>query len=329
MTSEITATRPESPTTEGMTWIPGGMFQMGSDEHYPEEAPAHGVTVSGFWIDTLEVTNQQFSRFVEETGHLTVAERPLDPADFPGAPPENLVPGSMVFTPPPGPVDLRHLNQWWTWTPGACWDRPEGPDSTVDERRDHPVVHLAHEDAAAYAAWVGARLPTEAEWENAARGGLEGAVFTWGDEAQPGGRIMANTWDGPDFPWRSTGESGWLRTSPVGSFPANGYGLVDMAGNVWEWTDDWWTSGHPDDPEKRGCVPVNPQGGDVAGSYDLAQPQFRVPRKVIKGGSHLCADSYCLRYRPAARRPQMVDTGMSHIGFRCVWPPTSSITENG
>ena len=179
-------------------------------------------------------------------------------------------------------------------------------------------MHVAHEDARAFADWAGLDLPTEAEWEYAARGGLDGATFTWGDEAHPDGRIMANTWDGPDFPWRSTKESGYTRTSPVGSFPANGFGLYDMAGNVWEWTDDWWTSRHPDDAASPCCVPANPRGGDVEQSYDPRQPQFRVGRKVIKGGSHLCADSYCLRYRPAARRPQMVDTGMSHVGFRCV-----------
>ena len=280
--------------------IPGGEFAMGSDEHYPEEAPVHRVRVDPFSIDRHEVTNARFADFVEATGYATVAERPLDPADFPGAPPENLVPGSLVFTPTPGPVDLRHVSQWWTWTPGACWRTPEGPGSSVEERWEHPVVHVAHEDAAAYACWTGARLPTEAEWELAARGGLQQATFTWGDEARPGGRIMANTWDGPDFPWRSTGESGFPRTAPVGSFPPNGFGLYDMAGNVWEWTDDWW-------------------GGDRAASLDPAQPQFEVPRKVVKGGSHLCADSYCLRYRPAARRPQMIDTGMSHVGFRCAW----------
>jgi formylglycine-generating enzyme required for sulfatase activity len=291
---------------------------MGSDAHYPEEAPSHRVRVDGFVIDVFEVTNEQFGAFVAATGYVTVAERPLDPADYPGAPRENLVPGSLVFTPTPGPVDLRHISQWWTWMPGACWKRPEGPGSSVGDRLDHPVVHVAHEDAVAYATWAGAGLPTEAEWEYAARGGLERAVFPWGDAARPGGRIMANTWDGPDFPWRSTGESGWSRTSPVGRFPANGFGLYDMAGNVWEWTDDWWTDRHPDDAASPCCVPANPRGGDEDQSHDPAQPQFRIARKVIKGGSHLCADSYCLRYRPAARRPQMVDTGMSHLGFRCV-----------
>ncbi|MEU7862687.1 SUMF1/EgtB/PvdO family nonheme iron enzyme [Nonomuraea sp. NPDC049141] len=180
--------------------------------------------------------------FVAATGYVTVAERPLDPADFPGAPPENLVPGSMVFVPTRGPVDLRHLSLWWRWTPGACWHFPEGTGSSVDDRLDHPVVHVAYEDAAAYATWVGAVLPAEAQWEYAARGGLEGASFAWGDEPRPGGRIMANTWDGADFPWRSTGESGWSGTAPVGSFPQNGYGLFDMAGNVWEWTSDCRTA---------------------------------------------------------------------------------------
>ena len=299
--------------------LAGGEFAMGSDEHYAEEAPVHRVRVDPFAIDRFEVTNLRFAEFVDATGYVTVAERPLDPADFPGAPRENLVAGSLVFTPTPGPVDLRHLSQWWSWTPGACWCAPEGPGSTAEDRWEHPVVHVASEDAAAYAAWLGARLPTEAEWEFAARGGLEQAAFTWGDVARPGGRIMANTWDGLDFPWRSTGESGFLRTAPVGSFPPNGFGLHDMAGNVWEWTDDWW-AGHPEGSDRSCCVPVNPRGGDREASLDPAQPQFRVPRKVIKGGSHLCADSYCLRYRPAARRPQMVDTGMSHVGFRCAWP---------
>jgi formylglycine-generating enzyme required for sulfatase activity len=233
----------------------------------------------------------------------------------------------MVFTPTRGPVNLRHLSQWWRWVPGASWRHPEGVRAGIDARLDHPVVHIAHEEAAAYAAWAGATLPTEAQWEYAARGGLEEAAFTWGDEPRPGGRIMANTWDGPDFPWRSTGESGWLRTAPVGSFPPNGYGLFDMAGNVWEWTDDWWTSGHPANAATGCCVPQDPRPGDAVASRDPAQPQFPVPRKVVKGGSHLCADTYCLRYRPAARRPQPVDTGMSHLGFRCVWTEPSPKTE--
>ncbi|WP_084557776.1 formylglycine-generating enzyme family protein [Hamadaea tsunoensis] len=297
--------------------LPGGTFVMGSDRHYPEEAPAHRVSVDGFAIDRYAVTNERFAAFVTATGYVTVAERPLDPAQFPGAPPENLVPGSMVFTPTRGPVDLRHLNQWWTWRPGASWRHPRGPRSGIDKLGEHPVVHIAYEDAASFARWAGAALPTEAQWEYAARGGLDGADFTWGDEPRPGGRIMANTWDGPDFPWRSTGESGWIRTAPVGSFPPNGYGLFDMAGNVWEWTADWWTDQHP--VADSCCAPANPRGGTAAASLDRRQPQFSVPRKVVKGGSHLCADSYCLRYRPAARRPQMIDTGMSHVGFRCVW----------
>lgn len=308
-----------SATDETRIELPGGRFLMGSDEHYPEEAPTHQVEVDPFTIEVYAVTARRFGEFVADTGYVTVAERPLDPADFPGAPPENLVPGSLVFMPTPGPVDLRHISQWWHWTPGASWRHPEGPGSDVADREDHPVVHVAHEDAAAFASWAGGRLPTEAEWEFAARGGLDGAPFSWGDQAHPEGPPMANTWDGLDFPWRSTGESGFLRTAPVGSFPPNGFGLFDMAGNVWEWTDDWWTSQHPEDADKPCCVPNNPRGGDLDDSYDPAQPQFRIPRKVIKGGSHLCADTYCLRYRPAARRPQMIDTGMGHAGFRVAY----------
>jgi len=290
---------------------------MGSDAHYPEEAPAHRVHVDGFRIDRFEVTNADFAAFVDATGYLTVAERPLDPVDYPDAPAENLVPGSLVFTPTPGPVDLRHLSQWWTWVPGASWRHPEGPRSNVGDRTDHPVVHIAHEDALAYATWIGAELPTEAEWECAARGGLDGADYTWGDEKRPGGAVLANIWDGPDFPWRQT-PGGYQSTSPVGSFAPNGFGLHDMAGNVWEWTDDWYTTTRHSEPSPSCCIPHNPRGGDQAGSYDPAQRQFPIPRKVLKGGSHLCADTYCLRYRPAARRPQMIDTGMSHTGFRCV-----------
>jgi formylglycine-generating enzyme len=225
------------------------------------------------------------------------------------------VPGSLVFTGTPGPVDLRHLQQWWAWVPGACWRRPEGGPSNIEERADHPVVHVAYDDAEAYTEWAGRALPTEAEWEFAARGGLDGAEFTWGAEPRPGGRIMANIWNG-DFPWRNTLDDGFARTSPVGSFPPNGYGLHDTAGNVWEWTTAWYTTRHADARESSCCVPSNPIGGTREGSLDPAQPQFPIPRKVIKGGSHLCADSYCMRYRPAARRPQMIDTGTSHLGFR-------------
>ena len=288
---------------------------MGSDAHYPEEAPARLVAVDEFWIDRFQVTNRQFAEFVDDTGYVTVGERPLDPADFPDAPPENLIPGSLVFTMTRGPVDLRHLSQWWTWTPGASWRHPEGVASTIDGRGDEPLVHVAHEDAEAFARWAGKSLPTEAEWEVAARGGLEGATYTWGDQPENGQRL-ANYWHG-DFPWRYT--DGYGQRMPVGSYPANGYGLHDMAGNVWEWTSDWYLErqtameGH-----EPCCVPSNPKGGKAEDSYDPAQPQFPIPRKVIKGGSYLCADTYCLRYRPAARRPHMIDTGMSHIGFRCV-----------
>jgi formylglycine-generating enzyme len=301
--------------TSDMVEISGGTFRMGSDVHYPEEGPVHQVQVHAFSIEPRQVTNSRFAEFVATTGYLTVAERPLDPAEFPGAPTENLQPGSLVFTGTPGPVDLRHISQWWTWTPGASWRHPGGPESTLDGRGDHPVVHVAFEDAEAYAAWAGKALPTEAEWEFAARGGLDGAAYTWGEEPEPSGKRFANFWHG-EFPWRA--EAGYGGTTPVGSFPPNGYGLHDMAGNVWDWTTDWYSSRHPEHEEKPCCVPMNPQGGSLEQSYDSAQPQFRVPRKVIKGGSFACADSYCMRYRPAARRPQMIDTGTSHIGFRCV-----------
>jgi sulfatase modifying factor 1 len=297
--------------------ILGGGFRMGSAVHYPEEAPVHRVEVDGFTMNPTTVTNEQYAAFVDATGYVTVAERPLDPADYPGAPSENLVPGSLVFTMTSGPVDLRHINQWWSWTPGACWRHPEGPRSGIDDRADHPVVHVAFEDAEAYAAWAGEALPTEAQWEYAARGGLEDKAFVWGDEAVPNGAYLANFWQG-EFPWRNTGADGFVGTASVGSFPPNDYGLFDMAGNVWEWTIDWYADHHPADVDKPCCVPTNPRGPEIAASYDPAQPQFAIPRRVIKGGSFLCADEYCQRYRPAARRPQMVDTGMSHLGFRTI-----------
>jgi formylglycine-generating enzyme required for sulfatase activity len=307
-----TTTQDPAATTE-MAWIPGGAFRMGSNAHYREEAPAREVAVDGFWIDRFQVTNAQFSQFAHDTDYVTVAERPLDPADFPGAPAENLVPGSLVFTMTRGPVDLRHLNQWWTWTPGACWKQPEGPGSSIADRDEEPVVHVSYEDAETFARWAGKELPTEAQWERAARGGLDGATYVWGDEPERQDERLANFWHG-DFPWRHL--DGYGARSPVGSYPANGYGLYDMAGNVWDWTSDWY-AGHQARGDRPCCVPNEPIGAREHDSYDPAQPQFLVPRKVIKGGSYLCADSYCMRYRPAARRPQMVDTGMSHIGFRC------------
>ncbi|HKJ57147.1 MAG TPA: formylglycine-generating enzyme family protein [Nitriliruptoraceae bacterium] len=303
-----------APAGSDLVTIPAGEFTMGDDRGQPEERPAHRVVVSGFAIERHPVTNAQFAAFVADTGYVTVAQRPLDPAEFPGAPIENLQPGSMVFTPTPGPVDLRHLNQWWTWLPGASWAAPDGPDSAWQDRSDHPVVHVAHEDAQAYAAWIGRSLPTEAQWERAARAGHDGRHFGWGDEPTPAGVRQAKYWEGA-FPWRNEASDGFERTAPVGTYPPNDWGLVDMAGNVWEWTQDWYA----DDHDSGGCcVPRDPRGPAVEGSYDRRQPQFRIPRKVIKGGSFLCADEYCQRYRPGARRPQMVDTGMSHIGFRCV-----------
>jgi len=306
-----------------MVWIPGGSFKMGSNDHYPEEAPVHEVSVDGFWMDKHQVTNAQFAHFAKETGYLTLAERAPDPALFPGAPPENLVPGSLVFHMTQGPVDLSQIFHWWDWKPGASWRRPEGPGSNVRKRQRDPVVHIAYEDAAAYADWAGKTLPTEAEWEFAARGGLEEKEFVWGDEHIPDGKPMANTWQG-EFPWQNLVEDGFEGRAPVGSFAPNGYGLYDMAGNAWDWTEDWWSAVHPEDPDKPCCVPSNPRGGDVDQSYDPAAPQFRVPRKVVKGGSYLCAPNYCLRYRPSARRPQMVDTSMSHISFRCVSRPETN-----
>jgi len=301
-----------------MVWVPGGVFLMGSDDFYPEERPTRRVSVDGFWMDTHLVTATAFRRFVRETNYVTVAERPLDPATYPGADPDLLVPGSAVFRPTTGPVDLSDNRNWWTYVPGASWKRPAGPGSTINGRDHHPVVHIAYEDAEAYAAWVGKQLPTEAEWEFAARGGLVGATFAWGDEHFPDGRPMANTWQG-EFPWQNLQLDGFVGTSPVGAFPPNGYGLYDTTGNVWEWTTDWYAAAQADNAEHACCVPHNPRITDREGSYAQPdEPGAQIPRKVIKGGSHLCAPNYCLRYRPAARQPQMIDTSMSHLGFRCI-----------
>jgi formylglycine-generating enzyme required for sulfatase activity len=300
-----------------MARVPGGTFSMGSDDFYPEERPVHPVSVDGFWIDTHPVTNAEFRRFWKATGHVTVAERPLDPADYPDADPDLLVPGSLVFRPPPAPVQLDDARIWWHYVPGTCWRHPEGPGSTLNGRDRHPVVHVAYDDAAAYAAWAGKDLPTEAEWEYAARGGLAGAVFPWGDEPTRKGKLMANTWQG-QFPWENLVLDGFERTSPVGSFPPNGYGLFDVVGNVWEWTVDWFTPSHTEPVRSPCCAPRNPRITSTDAAYVAGQPGANIPRRVIKGGSHLCAPNYCLRYRPAARQGETIDTSTSHLGFRCI-----------
>lgn len=342
-----------------MVRIPGGAFRMGSDEFYSEERPAHWAMVGGFWMDAHPVTNAEFREFVDATGYLTVAERPPDPAAYPGADPALLVPGSLVFRRPPHPVGLHDYRAWWEYVPGANWWHPEGAGSDLEGREQHPVVHIAYEDAAAYAAWAGKELPTEAEWEFAARGGLEGALYAWGDEFSPGGRLMANTWQG-EFPWQNLALDGFEGTSPVGSFPANGFGLFDVTGNVWEWTTDPYIPSHhhalahtdhrapspmahhtpsraptaagraserrpgatgkrrQDPPTEPCCAPRDRRVRKPAGVVAAGQSGAPFPRRVIKGGSHLCAPSYCLRYRPAARQGETVDTSASHLGFRCV-----------
>ncbi|MGL6042375.1 MAG: formylglycine-generating enzyme family protein [Sandaracinobacteroides sp.] len=313
---EKPAGRGRSPL--GMLWIPGGRFRMGSDVHYAEEAPAHDVDVSGFWMDRAPVTNREFAAFVESSGHVTVAQVPPRAEDYPGALPEMLRAASMLFTPPDGPVRLNDWSQWWSWTFGADWRHPLGPDSSIEALMDHPVVHVAHADARAYADWAGKALATEAEWERAAWGGTSGHEFAWGDELEPAGRHMANVFQG-QFPHLNSMADGYDRTSPVGSFPPNAFGLVDMIGNVWEWTNDWYAPRHEGiTPDKPCCVPADPRGSAIDSSYDPAMPDIRIPRKVLKGGSHLCTPDYCRRYRPAARHAQTVDTSMSHIGFRCV-----------
>jgi formylglycine-generating enzyme required for sulfatase activity len=302
-------TAPGRPPAKDMVWIPGGTFTMGSNDHYAEEAPTRKVVVEGFWIDRAPVTNLQFTRFVKETGYVTLAEKAPNAEDYPGAKPELLVAASTVFSPPPHRVPLDDAYRWWTYVPGADWRHPQGPASSLHGLERHPVVHVAFEDAEAYAHWARKELPTEAEWEYAARGGLEGAEFAWGDELTPKGRHMANTWQG-EFPLENLRSDGFERTSPVGSFPPNGYGLVDVCGNVWEWTIDWY---RPHGDVETGCC--SPDARDA--SRDPNDPAG-IPRRVMKGGSHLCAPNYCRRYRPAARMAQAVDTSTSHLGFRCV-----------
>jgi sulfatase modifying factor 1 len=309
---------PESARHADMVWLPGGTFRMGSDKHYAEEAPVHSVTVGAFWIDRTPVTNRQFREFVRATGHVTFAEIAPDARDYPGALPNMLSAGSLVFSPPKHPVDdMRNWSQWWTFKFGADWRRPYGPRSSLSGLNDHPVVHVAYSDALAYAKWAGKELPTEAEWEFAARAGVDGAEFAWGDEFTPGGKAMANTWQGA-FPRENLKLDGYERTSPVTAFTPNGYGIYDMIGNVWEWTGDWYSPGYEAEAQKACCIPINPRGGREEASYDPCQPEIKIPRKVLKGGSHLCAPNYCRRYRPAARHPEPVDTSTSHVGFRCV-----------
>jgi formylglycine-generating enzyme required for sulfatase activity len=292
---------------DDMVRIGPGRFRMGSEAFYPEEGPVRSVAVEAFELDRFAVTNADFARFVDETGYLTTAERALDPAEFPGL--DDYRPGSLVFVPTPGPVDLSDWRQWWRWVPGATWRQPQGPGSSIEGRDDHPVVQVSFADASAYAEWAGKRLPTEAEWEYAARGGLDGATFAWGEEPNGPEALRANTWQGR-FPYRNTGANGWVGTAPVGSFPPNGYGLHEMTGNTWEWTVDPWTDTHAEAGDGCTCGPDRPVGASAA-------PGETTPRRVLKGGSHLCAPEYCLRYRPAARSPEAEDTSTTHIGFRC------------
>lgn len=300
----------------GMRLIRGRPFLMGCDEGYPDEAPMRRATVGDFWIDETPVTNAQFAEFIAATGHRTLAETAPDPRDYPGMRPEMANPASAVFVRPAQRVDTAHPGQWWQYVFGADWRHPQGPASGIGDRMDHPAVHIAYADAEAYARWCGKSLPTEAEWEFAARGGLEGAMYAWGSELAPQGRMLANYWQG-EFPWQNTGADGFEGTSPVRVYPPNGFGLYDMIGNVWEWTVDWYAG--PGPASTAACC-----GGSIgraateAESYDPATPDLRIGRKVVKGGSFLCAANYCQRYRPAAKFPQPVDSPASHLGFRCI-----------
>jgi sulfatase modifying factor 1 len=297
-----------------MAWIPGGEFTMGTeDPTMPDARPLVRVSVDGFWMDKTEVTNEQFETFVKATGYVTVAERKPRAEDFPGAPAENLVPGSVVFAAPPAPVPLDTHFRWWSYVKGANWRHPEGPRSGIEKRRRHPVVHVAFTDALTYAKWAGKRLPTEAEWEFAARGGLDRKRFVWGDEFQPHGKHLANTFQG-QFPHHNANEDGFKATSPVAAFPANEFGLYDMAGNVWEWVADWYRPDYLQTLASARSVVHNPQG--PADSFDPSEPG--TAKRVMKGGSYLCTDQYCARYKPGGRGKGEPSTGTDHVGFRLV-----------
>ena len=311
---KINASRPPGRGPAGMTWIPGGQFWMGAaEDHMGDAQPWHRVYVDGFWMDKTDVTNEQFAAFVKATGYVTVAERIPRAEDYPQALQELLVPGSVVFTPPDRPVQLDNHFRWWSYVQGANWRHPEGPNSDIAGRMKHPVVHIAYDDAIAYCNWAGGRLPTEAEFEFASRGGLDRKRYAWGDEFMPGGKHMANTFQGR-FPDANSAEDGYKATSPVGSFPANGYGLFDMAGNVWQWTSDWYRADYYETLAASGEITVNPKG--PADSFDRSEPG--VKKRVLRGGSFLCTDQYCARYVAGGRGKGEPDTGTNHTGFRCV-----------
>jgi len=315
-----------APPPEGMAWIPGGEFSMGSaatgrgTHEMPmasnDTEPVHRVRVDGFWMDVTPVTNEQFEKFVEATGYVTIAERAPTKEEFPTAPEENLVAGSVVFAPTDHEVPLNNHYQWWTYVNGANWRHPQGPESDVKGKKNYPVLHIAYPDAEAYAKWAGKRLPTEAEFEFAARGGLSGKVYVWGDDVRPDGKWMANTWQGK-FPVKDAGQDGYAGVAPVKSFPPNGYGLYDMAGNVWEWCSDWYRPDYYQALVDKGAVALNPQGPDSP--FDPAEPTEK--KRVHRGGSFLCNDQYCSRYIVGTRGKGEVNTGTNHLGFRCVRSP--------
>jgi formylglycine-generating enzyme len=311
--SRVNTTPAPGAPPEGMVWVPGGSFWMGCEDcNMPDAAPVHLTTVDGYWMDTTPVTNAQFEKFVNSTRYVTIAERKPDAKDFPGAPEENLVPGCAVFSPPPGEVSLENPYAWWRYVPGANWKHPEGPGSSIKGREEHPVVHIAWDDAVAYAAWAGKRLPTEAEFEFAARGGLDRKHYAWGDELKPNNQWPANIWQGK-FPSVNRNEDGYLATSPTKAFPANGFGLYDMGGNVWQWCSDWYRPEYFQTLAERGTA-RNPKGPED--SFDPQEPG--VPKRVQKSGSFLCSDQYCARYFVGSRGKGAVDSGSSNVGFRCV-----------